>query len=83
MVVASTACEVLWIKSLLEELGEPISSTPTIQRNNINTTYLCFSPILHLQMKHVEVDVHFVLDKVQFWTFHASHRQIYSPFWCL
>ena len=45
--VASTAAKVLWVQSLLGELGITLTRPPSIHCDNIGATYLCASPIFH------------------------------------
>jgi hypothetical protein len=40
------------------------SSAPTIWCDNLGATYLFVNPIFHTCTKHVEVDYHFVRDRV-------------------
>ncbi|XP_019171420.1 PREDICTED: uncharacterized protein LOC109166973 [Ipomoea nil] len=47
--LANVAAEVTWVVSLLCELG---------------ATYLCANPVFHARTKPVEIDYHFVRDKV-------------------
>ncbi|KAL2461978.1 cysteine-rich RLK (RECEPTOR-like protein kinase) 8 [Abeliophyllum distichum] len=54
------AFEVLWITFLLGELGVSLQSTHVIYCDNIGTTYLCFNPVYHSRMKHIEIDFYFV-----------------------
>ena len=62
--VASTAAEVLWVQSLLGELGITLTRPPSIHYDNIGATYLCANPIFHSKMKHIAINYHFVRDKV-------------------
>jgi hypothetical protein len=62
--VASIAAEVLWIQSLLGELGITLTRPPFIHFDNIGATYLCANPVFHSKMKHIAIDYHFVRDKV-------------------
>ncbi|KAJ9566234.1 hypothetical protein OSB04_002200 [Centaurea solstitialis] len=62
--LANAAAEVLWVKHLLQELGVPISTTPTLYCDNTGATYLCANPIYHSRMKHVALDYHFVREQV-------------------
>jgi hypothetical protein len=45
--VASTAAEVLWVQSLLGELGITLTRPPSIHCDNIGATYLCANPVFH------------------------------------
>ena len=57
-------CEVQWVQSLLHELGIELRHPPTIWCENISTTYLTTTPIFHSRLKHLEIDFHYVCDKV-------------------
>ncbi|KAF5464008.1 hypothetical protein F2P56_014124 [Juglans regia] len=62
--VAITACEILWLQSLLTELGIVISDIPTLFCDNLGATYLSVNPVMHSRIKHVDLDYHFVRDRV-------------------
>jgi histone deacetylase 1/2 len=49
---------------LLTDLQVPSVSAPTIWCDNLGATYLSVNPIFHARIKHVEVDYHFVRDRV-------------------
>ena len=61
--IANTTSELLWITSFLLELYIPLPS-PTLWCDNIGATYLSANPVFHSQMKHIEIDFHFVREKV-------------------
>ena len=56
--------EVVWILSLLREICVNDISVPKLWCDNLGATYMCASPIFHARTKHVEIDYHFVRDKV-------------------
>jgi hypothetical protein len=56
--------EVIWLQYLLTDLQVPSVSAPTIWCDNLGATYLSVNPIFHARTKHVEVDYHFVCDRV-------------------
>jgi hypothetical protein len=62
--VANTTAELLWIRALLQELEIKHSSTPTLWCDNIRATYMSVNPVFHARTKHVEIDFHFVRDRV-------------------
>ena len=62
--VADTTAELIWIQVLLRELGVPQHRPPSLWCDNIGATYLTKNPIFHRRTKHVEVDYHFVRERV-------------------
>jgi len=62
--LANTAAELSWFQSILTELGLPPQHNPTLWCDNIGATYLTSNPKFHARTKHIEIDFHFVRDKV-------------------
>ncbi|XP_019175853.1 PREDICTED: uncharacterized protein LOC109171181 [Ipomoea nil] len=62
--LADVAAEVTWVVSLLRELGLHSGSPTTLWCDNLGATYLAANPVFHARTKHVEIDYHFVRDKV-------------------
>jgi hypothetical protein len=62
--VANATTEVIWIQVLLCELGISQPRPPSLWCDNIGATYLSANPIFHRRTKHVEVDYHFVQERV-------------------
>ncbi|KAL6323567.1 hypothetical protein AAG906_039152 [Vitis piasezkii] len=58
------ATEIAWTKSLLRELSITPTQPPLILCVNISATYLAANPILHARTKHVEIDYHFVRERL-------------------
>ena len=56
--------EVIWLQYLLRDLQILSVSTPTIWCDNLGATYLFVNPIFHARTKYIEVNYHFVRDKV-------------------
>jgi hypothetical protein len=61
--VANAIAEVIWIQ-VLHELGISHPWPPNLWCDNIGATYLTVNPIFHHRMKDVEVDYHFVCERV-------------------
>ncbi|KAJ9550950.1 hypothetical protein OSB04_014995 [Centaurea solstitialis] len=62
--LADTVAELTWLETLLRELRVPVKSVPTLWCDNLGATYLSANPVFHARTKHVEVDFHFVREKV-------------------
>ena len=62
--MADATAEVIWIQVLLRELGISLSRPPSLWCDNIGATYLTANPVFHRRMKHVDVDYHFVRERV-------------------
>ena len=63
--VALGSCELLWVQSLLRELGFVLHVPAIVWCDNIGAIYLSANPVFHGRTKHVDVDVHFVRDLVK------------------
>ncbi|XP_019155412.1 PREDICTED: uncharacterized protein LOC109152273 [Ipomoea nil] len=46
------------------EIGFPPGATPRLWCDNLGATYLCANPVFHARTKHVEINFHFLQDKV-------------------
>jgi hypothetical protein len=62
--IANVTAELMWVQSLLRELKVPHPPTAKIWCDNIGATYSAANPMFHGRMKHVEIDFHFVREKV-------------------
>lgn len=63
-VIANTVAEIVWLISLLAELGITSSFLLMMYCDNLTTTYFTTNPILHDRTKHVKVDHHFIKEKI-------------------
>ena len=62
--MALTTCEVVWIAQLLKELGIKNLTPISLKCDNQAALSIAVNPVHHERTKHVEVDCHFVRDKV-------------------
>jgi histone deacetylase 1/2 len=62
--LANGAAEAIWVESLLRELGVTQQRTPVLWCDNLGATYLTANPVFHARMKHIEIDFHFVRERV-------------------
>lgn len=63
--LANGICEAIWIKRLLEELKIPISNPIKIYCDNKAAISIAHNPVLHDRTKHIEVDKHFIKEKIE------------------
>lgn len=62
--VANTVAETCWIRNLLLKLHQPLDKVTLVFCDNISSVYLSANPVKHQRTKHVELDLHFVREKV-------------------
>ncbi|GJV06269.1 ribonuclease H-like domain-containing protein [Tanacetum coccineum] len=62
--VANVIAETAWIRNLLRELQASLFTTTLVYCNNISVVYLSANLVQHQRTKHIEIDIHFVRDKV-------------------
>ncbi|KAK9217910.1 hypothetical protein WN943_006540 [Citrus x changshan-huyou] len=62
--VALGICEVFWIKKILEELKASNSLPMKVYCDNKSAIAIAHNPVLHDRTKHVEVDKHFIKEKL-------------------
>ena len=62
--LANATTELLWVQALHNELGVKHSSVAHLWCDNIGATYLSANPVFHARTKHIEVDYHFVHERV-------------------
>jgi len=57
--------DLYWLCMLFRELLLSLPSPPTIWCDNSGVLALATNPVSHARTKHIEVDVHFIREKVQ------------------
>jgi histone deacetylase 1/2 len=62
--VANATAEIMWIQTLLMELGIRAPRAAKLWCDNIGAKYLSANPVFHARTKHIEVDYHFVRERV-------------------
>ena len=62
--LANATAEILWVESLLEELGVKQHRASCLWCDNLGATYLSANPVFHARTKHIEIDFHFVRERV-------------------
>lgn len=62
--LANATAEIIWVQTLLKELGVSQPKAALLWCGNIGATYLSANPVFHARTKHIEVDYHFVRERV-------------------
>ena len=62
--VANVVSDSCWIRNLLLELHLPIRKATIVYCDNVSAIYLSGNPVQHQRTKHIEMDIHFVREKV-------------------
>jgi hypothetical protein len=63
-VVANGVAEASWLRQLLHELHSPLQRATLVYCDNVSAVYLSTNPVQHQRTKHVEIDMHFVCERV-------------------
>ncbi|KAL8248737.1 hypothetical protein R6Q59_005605 [Mikania micrantha] len=71
--VANTVAEISWIRNLLVELHVPVRHATIVYCDNLSAVYLADNPVQHQRTKHIELDIHFVREKVRLGTVKVLH----------
>uniref|UniRef100_A0A2N9FW81 Reverse transcriptase Ty1/copia-type domain-containing protein n=1 Tax=Fagus sylvatica TaxID=28930 RepID=A0A2N9FW81_FAGSY len=62
--LAIASAELCWIRTLLKDLGIYLSQTPILWCDNVSALAIASNPVFHARTKHIEVDFHFVRERV-------------------
>ncbi|RVW95281.1 Retrovirus-related Pol polyprotein from transposon RE1 [Vitis vinifera] len=73
--MAHGICEGMWLQRILKELGIISNSTMTVLCDNKATISIAKNPVQHDRTKHVEIDRHFIKEKLEGGTI----RLVYIP----
>ncbi|GJU33044.1 ribonuclease H-like domain-containing protein [Tanacetum coccineum] len=62
--VANAVAETSWIRNLLRKLHTTLFTATLVYCDNVSAVYMSANPVQHQRTKHIEIDIHFVRDKV-------------------
>jgi len=62
--LAQVIANILWLRSLLSELHISVVGSSIIWCDNIGVNSLAQNPVFHQRTKHIDIDTHFILEKV-------------------
>ncbi|GFY85446.1 hypothetical protein Acr_04g0001840 [Actinidia rufa] len=63
--MASTTCELLWLRNLLSDLAVPLSSPIRLYCDNQAALHIARNPVFHERSKHIKIDCHLIRERVQ------------------
>jgi hypothetical protein len=78
--VANGVAEAAWLRQLLAELHRPLARSTLVYCDNVSAVYLSTNPVQHQRTKHVEIDLHFVRDRVAIGDVRVLHVPTTSQF---
>jgi hypothetical protein len=62
--LANATTELIWVESLLRELGVRLTERPCLWCDNLGATFLSANPVFHARTKHIEIGFHFIRERV-------------------
>ncbi|XP_014660828.1 uncharacterized protein LOC106804376 [Setaria italica] len=62
--VARAVAKCCWLRQLLHNLHVPIASATVVYCDNVTAIYMTANPVHHHRTKYIEIDIHFVREKV-------------------
>jgi hypothetical protein len=63
-VVAHVVAECCWLRQLFQELHIQLPQATVVFCDNVSAIYMTANPVHHKRTKHIEIDIHFVREKV-------------------
>ena len=71
--MATTACELTWLRTLLRDLTVSVASSAHLYCDNRAAIHIAANPVYHERTKHIEIDCHFIRDCIKAGTISTSH----------
>ena len=62
--LTSTAAKLCWLRQVFKDLGIFLPTAPKLWCDNVSALAIASNPVFHARTKHLEVDYHFVREKV-------------------
>ncbi|CAM8883002.1 unnamed protein product [Rhodiola kirilowii] len=63
--MSTSTCEIVWIHQFLTEIGLKVSVPAKLWCDNQAALHISSNPVFHERTKHIEIDCHFVREKLQ------------------
>ena len=78
--VANAVAEASWLRQLLSELHSPLRRATLVYCDNISAVYMTSNPVQHQHTKHIEIDLHFVRERVAVGDLRVLHAPMSSQY---
>jgi len=78
--LANATAEIMWVQKLLKELHIRCPLVARLWCDNLGAKYLSANPIFHARTKHIEIDFHFVRERLLEIRFINSEDQLADGF---
>jgi hypothetical protein len=62
--IANAVADCSWLRHLLQELRFALPKATMVFCDNVSAVYMSHNPVHHRRTKHIELDIHFVREKV-------------------
>lgn len=63
--LAHCAADISWIRQVLCDLHMIVPEAPLLHSDNLSALALSANPVFHSRIKHLDVDFHFIRERVQ------------------
>uniref|UniRef100_A0A2N9EJB2 CCHC-type domain-containing protein n=1 Tax=Fagus sylvatica TaxID=28930 RepID=A0A2N9EJB2_FAGSY len=77
--LASASAELCWLRTLLKDLGLYLHDPPILWCDNISALAIASNPVFHARTKHIEVDFHFIRERVLRKDLQTKHIDVVDP----
>jgi len=71
--VVNAVAKCIWLRQLLGDLHVDVPSAIIAYCDNVSVVYMIKNPVHHRRTKHIELDIHFVRERVAFGDLHVVH----------
>jgi hypothetical protein len=78
--VANGVAQATWLRQLLLELHNPLRHAAVVYCDNSSAVYLSSNPVQHQRTKHVEIDLHFIRERIALGHVQVLHVPTTSQF---